>query len=435
MRKTFDAFFHAYLTERNPEKTMSFFTDDVFSVGTGNHEVAHSKQELTQLMFNEFASIPIPINYTVLDYIELPIAKDIWNVLAQLHVHIDEGIYEFEMTTRLTCTFVPCGEDWKISCVHLSVASTEQEENCFFPLRYGKKVTGSLTPASEMTLMELISSTLPGGIMGGYLEPGFPLYTINDKMLNILGYTYEELLEATDEKMVNVICEEDRQRVEAEILQQFAEKDEYESSYRAVGKDGRMIWINDIGKKITTEVGREALISIMTDVTEQIEEAKQLKAAAELDNLTGIYNRKKIISIIEEHFEKNEQGTLFICDVDNFKLINDTRGHVVGDDVLKELAWILQNHCSTDAVAARLGGDEFALYVFETVSSEDAVTLMRQIQFEFLQYVKELVPELHVSLSAGGAFRSESESLRKLYQRADDALYLAKQYKGELKLL
>lgn len=435
MRKLLDTFFHNYLSERNLQKTMGFFTEDVISIGTGKHEIAHSKKELMQLMINEFATLPMPLNYRIFDYIELPVAPNVRNIFAQLQVHVDNDGFHSEMLCRLTCTFLHQEEDWKISCVHLSVASAEQEENSFFPLHYGNEVADALTPDSETTLMELISASIPGGIMGGFLEPDFPLYTINDKMLNILGYTFEELIEATDEKMINIIYEEDREATEQEILRQFEQKDEYEVIYRAVGKGNRLIWINDIGKKILTEEGREAMISVMTDITTQMEEAKRLKAAAELDSLTGLYNRNKIISIIDEEFSAGKQGTLFICDIDNFKHINDTRGHIVGDDVLKELATLFQKKVGTKAVAARLGGDEFALFVFETVSSEDAIALMRQIQFDFLQYVKELVPDLHVSLSAGGAFRNNNEPLRKLYQRADDALYLAKQYKGDLKIL
>lgn len=63
-----------------------------------------------------------------------------------------------------------------------------------------------------------MSSLLPGGILGVYLEPGFPLYVINDSMLSYLGYTYEELVEVTGEKIISIIALEDRKQVEREIF-------------------------------------------------------------------------------------------------------------------------------------------------------------------------------------------------------------------------
>ncbi len=71
-------------------------------------------------------------------------------------------------------------------------------------------------------------------------------------------YTYEELIAVTDEKMMNVIYTADQQRVEESIGEQIQEKNEYEIVYRVVGKNDRLIWVNDIGRKIITNDGREA---------------------------------------------------------------------------------------------------------------------------------------------------------------------------------
>lgn len=94
-----------------------------------------------------------------------------------------------------------------------------------FPLRYGRNNSvRKLSSETGEKLMELVSEALPGGIMGSYLEEGYPLYTINDTMLNILGYTYEELVDATNEKMMNIIYPPDQKWVEESIEKQFHEK-------------------------------------------------------------------------------------------------------------------------------------------------------------------------------------------------------------------
>ena len=85
-------------------------------------------------------------------------------------------------------------------------------------------------------------SMLPGGIMGGYLEEGFPLYIINDTMLEYLGYTYEELIAETDEKMQRIIAPEDWDRVQKTIYDSIRKTGGYDVQYRVIRKDGtRMV--------------------------------------------------------------------------------------------------------------------------------------------------------------------------------------------------
>lgn len=435
MREILEEFFRCYVEERNLEKTMSFFLEDVISIGTGEHEVARNINELRTLMISEFEELPEPMGFEILDYSEAEAAENVQNVWARVLVHMEYEGNAMEMDARLTCTFVKKETAWKISCVHMSMAAQNQEKDKFFPLHYGRRAAGKLTEETGTKLMELISEALPGGIMGGYMEDGFPLYTINDKMLEILGYTYDELIKATDEKMINIIYEEDRDYVEKSIKEQLRETGEYEVIYRAVGKNNRLIWVNDLGKQIITVDGRKAMLSIMTDISERVKKEKMLKFAAERDSLTELYNRKKMMALIEECFVKQESGTLFIGDIDNFKNINDTRGHAVGDAVLRQIALIMKAHKGKISLACRLGGDEFAMFFYEKTSLDHAVKVMKEIQEEFRKYVHELLPELKVSMSVGGAVRKADESLNDLYCRADDALYLAKQKKGTLVML
>ena len=281
--------------------------------------------------------------------------------------------------------------------------------------------------------MELVSEALPGGIMGSYLEEGYPLYTINDTMLNILGYAYEELVDATNEKMMNIIYPPDQKWVEESIEKQFHEKNEYKVEYRIVGKGGRIIWVSDIGKKIKSEDGRDAMISIMTDVSDRIERENQLIKEAQLDPLTGLYNRKRAISLIEADFLKEKSGTLYICDVDNFKSMNDTKGHLAGDRALIHLAKLIRHYADENCVTARLGGDEFMLYFTEDAEKKGA-DVIGKIQKEFAIAMKTSNPDLDITISAGGALRNAGEDFKDLYKKADTALYLAKKEKGQLKI-
>lgn len=434
MKEYLESFLDSYIKRRDLNATLSYFTEDIVSIGTGEHEIGRNKTEVKKLLEDEFASLPFAFEYKMSDYTENPIAENVRSFFANVHIWIFMENEQVEMKTRLTGIFVKYVEDWKISSIHMSTASADQEANTFFPLHFGSKAKGVLSEKSEATLMELIAETFPSGIMGGFLETGFPLYTINDRMLKILGYTYEEMLAATDEKMINVIYEDDRERVEREIYEQFREKGEYEIQYRAVGKGGRIILVNDIGKKIVSESGRDALLSVITDITEQAERERLLAEEAARDSLTSLYNRKHVRKLIEESFRQGSGGVLYICDIDRFKFVNDTRGHVVGDDVLRKISVIMKKHAEKSALIGRLGGDEFILYFPRDIEPVESKRIMEAIQEEFRVCMNEFVPGLNISLSVGGAVRKE-EDLDTLYSHADQALYQAKQNRGDIKIV
>lgn len=423
------------MTERNLEATLAVLTEDVVTVGTGEQEISRNKEELRELLLSEFEELPNPLEYEICDYMQnFSGGGSICTQLAVFNIRLKEENEITEIHSRLTSTCVKDGNEWKIASLHMSTPEHDQEKGAFFPLYYGKGVVGTLSKESEEKLTELVTNALPGGIMGGYLEEGYPLYTINNKMLEILGYTYEELIAVTDEKMMNVIYTADQQRVEESIGEQIQEKNEYEIVYRVVGKNDRLIWVNDIGRKIITNDGREAMISIMTDITEQLKREEILKYEAGYDSLTGLNNRKNAVSLMEKEFNRKAGGYFFICDIDNFKSVNDTKGHLFGDNVLIKLADIMRKQAGDKSILARLGGDEYILFFYADINKKDVMNIMQGIQKEFLSYMREIIPELNVSLSIGGTERTANEDTKTLYDRADKALYQAKNQKGELRL-
>ena len=434
MRELLEEFFQHYLKERDIDRTLALLTDDVISVGTGKQEIAKNKDELKKLIEQEKKELPNPLKYELFQYKEVKYNEDAYNIFTNVKVTVPNGTEQTEMHIRFTCFAIKQKGVWKICSLHMSTPEQEQGEERFFPLQYGTNAVGKMPPDSGTKLMELISDSLPGGIMGGYLEDGFPLYTINGKMLDILGYSYEELAAVTGEKMRNIIYKADWEKVDEGIRKQFQEKNEYEIEYRVIGKGNRIIWVNDVGRKIITEDGREAMISIMTDITERIKWEEKLIDEAEHDALTGLYNRKKAVSLIEEQFRKDKEGILFICDVDNFKSINDTKGHIAGDRTLVELASIIRKTAGSHTVSARLGGDEYMLFFPGEGEQERAVERMQEIQQKFFSCMQKENPELAISLSVGGTVRKENEDFKTLYRKADIALYQAKQKKGEMRL-
>ena len=102
--------------------------------------------------------------------------------------------------------------------------------------------------------------------------------------------------------------------------------------------------------------------------------------------------------------------------------------------MLIKLADIMRKKASDKSILARLGGDEYILFFPADINKKDVMNIMQGIQKEFLGYMREVIPELNVSLSIGGTERTANEDTKTLYDRADKALYQAKNQKGELRL-
>lgn len=172
----------------------------------------------------------------------------------------------------------------------------------------------------------------------------------------------------------------------------------------------------DTFKFIQTYVQHAALAFTNSILTER------LKRLATTDHLTKLYSRSHIDELIQHHMQQNGQGALILFDVDDFKLINDTYGHYVGDKVLIQVANIIKSEMKEDQIAARWGGEEFAVYL-PSANLAESTAKAEQIR----KKVNELTNP-KVSLSCGVSIwtKGQEDSIEKLFIRADKALYEAK---------
>ena len=279
--------------------------------------------------------------------------------------------------------------------------------------------------SASKKLIETMLSMLPGGIMGGYLEKGFPLYIINDTMLNYLGYTYDELVENTGEEMQKIIAPEDWERVERTIYESIEKTGEYDVQYRIIRKDGTRLWVDDKGHEITTEDGRKAMISVMLDISENIKLQDELRKEAMEDSLTGLLNRKGAIFYIEQSLLKNHPGAMFLLDIDNFKQLNDTYGHQAGDQVLRILGKILKSNSREGDVSARIGGDEFILFLPGCTRQDILNKRADRICSDFRK-TGSVYNDVELSISIGIAVSDDAHDFDQLFKLADKRLYAVK---------
>ncbi|MCP5468725.1 MAG: GGDEF domain-containing protein [Deltaproteobacteria bacterium] len=153
-----------------------------------------------------------------------------------------------------------------------------------------------------------------------------------------------------------------------------------------------------------------------------------------VDDLTGIYNRRHFLRILEMEFKRvkrfQHKLSLLMVDVDYFKKINDRFGHLEGDRILSQLAKLLQKNLREVDTLARYGGEEFAVVLPDT-SIKDAEKVADKLR----KFVKQASPNIlnnqksRLTVSVGVAtFNPEMESIDELIDQADTALYQAKSY-------
>jgi len=219
-----------------------------------------------------------------------------------------------------------------------------------------------------------------------------------------------------------------RQRHKKILLESFSNKSSMfgklvEHSLTAL--DGTRRSIQELSFPIKTNTG--LLIGcIVRDITEQKKAEQKIKYLAMHDTLTGIHNR----TYFEEHIRQLEMEqrfplALIICDVDGLKLVNDTMGHKVGDEILLTVTSIIKKCLRKDDRIARIGGDEFAI-LLPYKDNTSVETICNRIQNAVDQY-NQLNTGIPLSISLGFSVKDdESTSIDELFKEADYNMYQQK---------
>lgn len=170
------------------------------------------------------------------------------------------------------------------------------------------------------------------------------------------------------------------------------------------------------------------LFGMKQDITEEKLLADRHRYLAEYDVMTGLPNRSQFqnrLADLDGHWGGPKIGALLLVDLDGFKQINDTYGHTVGDECLKEAATRLRHCCTTATLAARIGGDEFAVLLPEDRTPAEVQRLADRIVAAISAPVEHLGGPIRFGASVGIAYRAPGPA-PELFKQADTALYAAK---------
>ena len=254
-----------------------------------------------------------------------------------------------------------------------------------------------------------------------YLSPGFETLT---------GMRLAEVLRRP-RSWLKVVHAEDRERVR--LARKGLPQAEYNVEYRIVLADGAVRWVHDQAFPVRDANGNVYRIAgIGADVTHRKEAEEKLVYLAHYDGLTGLPNRVLFLDRLQQTLaQAGRRATLaavMFLDLDRFKVVNDTLGHAVGDDLLRQVAQRLSACTRLGDTVARFSGDEFVLIVNDLQGSEDARHIAQKVLLAIGEPFRAGGHEVFVSTSIGiSMYPSDSEDEQALLKNADTAMYRAKE--------
>ncbi len=228
------------------------------------------------------------------------------------------------------------------------------------------------------------------------------------------------------DKLIELIVEEDREIYQKEFERCLKKPMNRIFDVRFFDTEGVAIWHRvfmvsaaDEARRVT-KVGAR-IVSIQKEKMAQ----DMLRQKAERDSMTGVYNHRTYEELSREILRKNSEGILFLMvDIDNFKEINDTKGHYVGDNVIKLVGETLQATVKDFGIAGRIGGDEFSVCLTNIWDKETATSICERIKETLYQNPEDTSFTISI-----GAARSNGRccDYEQLYFEADEALYFVKE--------
>jgi diguanylate cyclase (GGDEF)-like protein/PAS domain S-box-containing protein len=253
------------------------------------------------------------------------------------------------------------------------------------------------------------------------------ILSINRNGASMLGYDVNELI---GESAAMLVHPEDQRTVFAYVEQQFSNPITGNGiEYRKIRKDGSILWVHQ-RVSLEPEAAEPRLLVVCRDVTEKRKLEERLAHQAAHDTLTNLINRRefeqrlqRLLSVVSDPAESN---VLCYLDLDQFKIINDTCGHIAGDELLRQIAALLEGQMRSRDTLARLGGDEFAV-LMEHCPLDKAMLLAENIRETIENFTFHWRSHsFSLGVSIGIVPIQSGNSITDTLNSADSACYTAK---------
>ena len=288
--------------------------------------------------------------------------------------------------------------------------------------------------AHESALKQVLLNALEDGIF--IIDADDYILEANSAAATLLGIKLDDLPQQHFTQVCYCLEEENRQKIANPIANAIAHPDRSRS-------DSFVIVVADNGTESIVQMTAHPLsknfsepcetVVILRNVTKNRVLSQQLQWQAHHDSITGLMNRihfeEVVARALKSAHQDQQPSVLAQLDIDDFKVINDTCGHFAGDQLLGQLAIVLQDHIRATDWLARLGGDEFGI-LFHHCSLEEAQGIIVQLQkrlqqFRFPYAGKSLTVEMSIGLAQ---INHETVDIATILSTVDTACYTAKRH-------
>jgi diguanylate cyclase (GGDEF)-like protein/PAS domain S-box-containing protein len=279
--------------------------------------------------------------------------------------------------------------------------------------------------------LRTLMDNLPGMAYRCLYDSFWTMKFISSGCRELTGYEPTDLIDNYRLPWSGLMFSEDAAAVTSAVEHAIGSAEPFSVEYRLQRADGEIIWVWERGRGVEDDGGM-VLEGIILDVTERKELEDRLSEMATLDPLTGQFNRRETERILEEEVARAERygrklAVLWV-DLDHFKEVNDTRGHAIGDEVLRSVSLRLAESVRTVDTLGRFGGEEF-IVVLPEMSVEEAWDIAERLRGRIADEpvrVSDGDP-LHMTISVGVAvYPDHADSAQALCDMADRAMYRAK---------
>jgi diguanylate cyclase (GGDEF)-like protein/PAS domain S-box-containing protein len=290
---------------------------------------------------------------------------------------------------------------------------------------------------------ETLLGQVPGAIYAYQPELGGVTLAMSAYVEELLGVPADRFLSG-DSVWDEILHPDDRDRAWADYESFLATGQPDCGDYRYVRPDGRVVWIQDRSAMVRDRDGRPLLVQgVMFDITVIKETALRMEHMAYHDVLTGLPNRAMFQDHLELALARARRHDLTVAvlllDLDDFKPVNDTHGHEVGDMVLQHAARQIRAAARDTDLVARQGGDEFLLLLADLevpADGHDVDAIVRDVSDRIAESIAEAIDlsvgRLSVHASIGSAvFPNEAGDARTLLRLADEKMYARKRDRSE----
>ena len=456
MREFFDECIEMYAA-RDDRLTERFSENFSGYPGSGK-ELVHDRDEWIRITRQDFAQVPERIGIEMLDLALQELSDDVVVGTAFFHLHLpNDGQLLSREVVRLVMVFRQEGAEWMIVHSGISIPYQSAQDGEVYPLKSLQEQNSALQALVDERTQELHESQ---ALYRMLTEDAQDVLWRTDSRLVV---TY---ISPADERMRGFRADE---VVGHHVFEMFTDQGialvkgllkrravedpsdpsggflTFQIEHRC--KDGRIIW-GEVMSKLDRNAQGDIVgyHGITREITERKRLEEQVHQLAFHDPLTHLANRRLLVEHLDQAMSASKRshrhGALLFLDLDNFKSLNDTHGHGVGDLLLIEVAERLKNCVREADTLARFGGDEFVVLLCEldthkVEATAQAAAIAEKIRIRLAEpYVLQATPsdpatgtiEHRCTASIGVAvFHGRDESQNSVIDRADAAMYQAKE--------